>query len=149
MDICFFEYHFYTPQQNVAYNMENKVPTPNFSSKNSEVEYFKYAPVSKWGFESFKKHIMKKRLKPNLLVICAKYKHCISVIPSKRVLEEIEEGRVEIPRLDQSKCPMLHGQNRGTLTCLNYKEVNNRNLYHLMNRNLHHFLLIQQMNPSK
>lgn len=55
--------------------MENKVPTPNFSSENSEVQYFKYAPVSKWDFESFEKLMIEKRLKPNLAVIYTKYKH--------------------------------------------------------------------------
>lgn len=74
--------------------MDNKVPTPNFSSENSGVEYFKYSPVSKWDFESFKKHMMeKKRMKPNLAVVYTKYKHCLHMLTR---FSDLSKDKMEI-----------------------------------------------------
>ncbi|KAI9008959.1 hypothetical protein CLU79DRAFT_839996 [Phycomyces nitens] len=61
--------------------MDNKVPTPDFSSEDPCVEYFKYSPVSEWDFESFRKHMTEEnRRKPSLASVLAKYRHCLKIL---------------------------------------------------------------------
>lgn len=91
--------------------MENKVPTPNFSSENSEVQYFKYAPVSKWDFESFEKLMIEKRLKPNLAVIYTKYKHWL------RMLTRFSD-------LSKDKIQIVNGLIENCVSCISFLKAN-------------------------
>ncbi|KAI9251052.1 hypothetical protein BY458DRAFT_524159 [Sporodiniella umbellata] len=89
--------------------MENKAPTPNFSSKNSEIEYFRYAPVSKWDFESFKEHTMKKRSKPKPVSIYIKYKHCLHTLAR---LSDLSEEKTQVLEKLTQDCETLSPQEK-------------------------------------
>ncbi|KAI7892321.1 uncharacterized protein EV154DRAFT_480495 [Mucor mucedo] len=77
-------------------SFDDTVSRPNFlTTRNPEVKYFEYSPSYKWDFESYKKHMMDKRVKPKAGVIFAKYKHCLNLLArfddlsanNKRILE--------------------------------------------------------------